>query len=228
MREDAGYEKAMTVKEIFDLRRQGKIEEAYDAIRPMYAVHKGKYTTLCMFWTASDILKKRIAEGRLEEARKIFLALQRMLPRIKEIEEQSAQEKTLPAANGLPAAMGTSSVPGERAFAFMALAEKRLNEAEGASLISPIGPISEDPPMFDEGPGPQQEIDVRAIQGINVPQRIVLGFVAANPECNIASMSYSLGMPEESVEKHVNTLVERGLIERRDANKNGGGYVVIK
>lgn len=45
----------MTVKEVFDLRKQGKIEEAYEAIRPMYAVHQGKYTTLCMFWTASDI-----------------------------------------------------------------------------------------------------------------------------------------------------------------------------
>ena len=43
----------MTVKEVFELRKQGKIEEAYEAIRPMFAVHQGKYTTLCMFWTAS-------------------------------------------------------------------------------------------------------------------------------------------------------------------------------
>ena len=58
----------MTVKEVFELRKQGKIEEAYDAIRPMYAVHKGKYTTLCMFWTASDILKKRLTlvPGKLQ------------------------------------------------------------------------------------------------------------------------------------------------------------------
>ena len=46
-----------TVKDVFALRKQGKIEEAYDAIRPMYAVHKGKYTTLCMFWTAADVFK---------------------------------------------------------------------------------------------------------------------------------------------------------------------------
>ena len=57
----------MTVKEIFDLRKQGKIEEAYEAIRPMYAVHQGKYTTLCMFWTASDILKKRRNGTQLKE-----------------------------------------------------------------------------------------------------------------------------------------------------------------
>lgn len=74
----------MTVKEIFELRKQGRIEEAYEAIRPMYAVHKGKYTTLCMFWTASDILKKRIREQRLEEAEKIFKALQRVLPNIED------------------------------------------------------------------------------------------------------------------------------------------------
>ena len=72
----------MTVKEIFELRKQGRIEEAYETIRPMYAVHKGKYTTLCMFWTASDILKKRIEDGRLDEAEKIFKALLRILPNI--------------------------------------------------------------------------------------------------------------------------------------------------
>lgn len=72
----------MTVKDVFDLRKEGKIEEAYAAIRPMYAVHQGKYTTLCMFWTASDILKKRIQEGRIQEAEKIFEALLRLLPNI--------------------------------------------------------------------------------------------------------------------------------------------------
>ena len=74
----------MTVKEVFELRKQGKIEEAYEAIRPMYAVHQGKYTTLCMFWTASDILKKRIKEQRFDEAEKIFKALLRILPKIED------------------------------------------------------------------------------------------------------------------------------------------------
>ncbi len=74
----------MTVKEVFDLRKQGKIEEAYEAIRPMYAVHQGKYTTLCMFWTASDILKKRIREKRFDEAEKIFKAILRVFPNIED------------------------------------------------------------------------------------------------------------------------------------------------
>ena len=58
----------MTVKEIFDLRKQGRIEEAYEAIKPLYAAHKGKYTTLCMFWTATDIFKLRLDQKRLDEA----------------------------------------------------------------------------------------------------------------------------------------------------------------
>ncbi len=72
----------MTVKEVFELRKQGRIEEAYEAIRPMYAVHQGKYTTLCMFWTASDVMKKRLEEKRTDEAAKIFEALLRVLPHV--------------------------------------------------------------------------------------------------------------------------------------------------
>ena len=62
----------MTVREIFDLRKQGRIEEAYDAIRARYAVYRGKYTTLCMFWTARDIFNMRMAAGRTEEARNLI------------------------------------------------------------------------------------------------------------------------------------------------------------
>lgn len=71
---------AMTVREIFELRRQGRVEEAYAAIRPLYAVHKGRYTTLCMFWTASDVLGKRMRERHHVEAEQIFRALLRVLP----------------------------------------------------------------------------------------------------------------------------------------------------
>lgn len=70
----------MTVRDVFELRKQGRIEEAYDAIRPLYANDKGPYTSLAMFWTASDILKKRLNEERIDEAEKIFAALERMLP----------------------------------------------------------------------------------------------------------------------------------------------------
>ena len=70
----------MAVKEIFDLRKQGRIEEAYEAIRPMYRVHKGYYTSLCMYHCAKDVFHLRIAEGRIDEAEKIYLALQKLVP----------------------------------------------------------------------------------------------------------------------------------------------------
>ena len=74
----------MTVKEIFDLRKQGRIEEAYEAIRPMYRVHKGHYTSLCMYLCARDVFNIRLAEGRLDEASKIYQALQRLVPFIED------------------------------------------------------------------------------------------------------------------------------------------------
>ena len=72
----------MTVRDAFELRKQGRIEEAYDAIRPLYANAKGPYTSSAMFWTATNILKKRLNEGRIDEAEKIFAALERMLPNV--------------------------------------------------------------------------------------------------------------------------------------------------
>ena len=46
---------------------------------------------MCMFWTASDVLKLRLEQKRVEEAEKIYEALKRMLPRIEEIEVSDDQ-----------------------------------------------------------------------------------------------------------------------------------------
>ena len=45
----------MTVKDIFELRRQGKTEEAYQLILEQYKNYHGHYTTICMFWCATDM-----------------------------------------------------------------------------------------------------------------------------------------------------------------------------
>lgn len=81
----------MTVKEIFELRKQGRSEEAYKLIIPMYKEHQGHYTTICMFWCASDVLRNRLAEvaqaeneaereEKSNEAFAIFLSMQRLYP----------------------------------------------------------------------------------------------------------------------------------------------------
>ena len=81
----------MTVKEIFELRKEGRVEEAYNAILPMYMVHHGKYTSLAMFWCAVDMMNLLLGKAvdqseeslsSLAEAEKIYLSLQRLAPKI--------------------------------------------------------------------------------------------------------------------------------------------------
>ena len=134
----------MTVKEIFELRKQGRIEEAYDAIRPMYAAHRGRYTTLCMFWTAADVFKLRLDQNRYDEAEKILEALRRMLPRVeavnKELDTQAAAKATsTPAATSdkLPWEHDKPQQEGSSASAFIASATRRLSKVTQKSQKTP-------------------------------------------------------------------------------------------
>ena len=69
----------MTAKEVFELRKQGHLEEAYEAARSLYATDKSPYTSLAMFWTAVDILRLKVSEGHLDEAERLFAALNRLV-----------------------------------------------------------------------------------------------------------------------------------------------------
>ena len=92
----------MTVKEVFELRRAGRVEEAYEAILPMYKVHHGKYTSLAMFWCAVDMMNLLLGKAvdqteeslaALAEAEKIYLSLQRLAPKI--IDESGSCQQTV-------------------------------------------------------------------------------------------------------------------------------------
>lgn len=74
----------MDVKDVFELRRQGRTEDAYAAILPLYAAHKGHYTTIAMFWVGVDMMRLRYQQRRLEEAYKIFKSLMRLYPMMKD------------------------------------------------------------------------------------------------------------------------------------------------
>lgn len=136
----------MTVKEVFDLRKQGRIEEAYDAIRPMYAAHKGRYTTLCMFWTAVDVFKLRLDQKRYDEAEKILEALKRMLPCVEEITKQldgerptsNPTEKPAEIRKPLPWEKGETKTADDqnKAAAFLASASRRLTKAQKATVLT--------------------------------------------------------------------------------------------
>ena len=92
----------MTVKEVFELRRAGRVKEAYEAILPMYKVHHGKYTSLAMFWCAVDMMNLLLGKAvdqteeslaALAEAEKIYLSLQRLAPKI--IDESGSCQQTV-------------------------------------------------------------------------------------------------------------------------------------
>lgn len=74
----------MTINEVFGLRNQGRKEEAYEAAREIYATDKSPYASAAMFWTAVDMLKLRASEDRVEEAKKIYMALERLLNGMKD------------------------------------------------------------------------------------------------------------------------------------------------
>lgn len=74
----------MTINEVFGLRNQGRKEEAYEAAREIYAVDKSPFASAAMFWTAVDILKLRVSEDRVDEAKKIYMALERLLNSVKD------------------------------------------------------------------------------------------------------------------------------------------------
>lgn len=79
---ETGERQCMTVKEVFELREQGRTEEAYNAARQLYAKDKGAYASTAMFWSAVDMLRLCACKDRTEEAEKILKALERLLPNV--------------------------------------------------------------------------------------------------------------------------------------------------
>ena len=125
------------------------MEEAYNAIRPMYAVHKGKYTTLCMYLCARDVFNIRLNEGHIDEAHKIFEAIRRLVPRLEDTDGYVAS--------------------------FMLSAEQRL-ASSSASSVSSGSPAAITATVPDCSPsglnkGQQAVLDcIKANEGINVPK----------------------------------------------------------
>ena len=236
----------MTVKEIFDLRKLGKIEEAYNAIRPMYAAHKGRYTTLCMFWTATDVFKLRLEQKRVEEAEKIYEALKRLLPRIEEIEasdDQAASKREESPAKEQAHHKGQAS-------GFMKFAEGRLikeserfrkryfamrdkkREAPPAPTISPAATVSAvspsaPVPVGSPAASPASRVLSDSVaEGLNAGQQSVLDCIKAHEGINVPRISETTNIPSKSIERHIKVLIERNLIEHLGSKKTGGYHAL--
>ncbi len=81
----------MTVKDVFELRKLGRIEEAYQTIVPMYKVHHGHYTTICMFWCGADMAKLHIERKETKKAERILASLRRLYPSLEDKDNSARQ-----------------------------------------------------------------------------------------------------------------------------------------
>ena len=219
----------MTVKDVFDLRKQGRIEEAYEAIRPMYAQHKGRYTTLCMFWTAADVFKLRLEQGRTDEAEKIYRALLRLLPRVEEITNELGDGTGAPSA---PTATDDSklsweqeSQPTSSAAAFMQYAQRRLSQVtEPQQSSADANPQNSSDSILRDAPDNQR---CRACSvELTAPQQTVLDAIRANQGARIPSLSEATGIPAKTLERHIAALTAIHLVEHRGSKKTGGYYII--
>ena len=185
-----------TVKDIFALRKQGKIEEAYEAIRPIYREHKGKFTTLCMVWVASDVFKLRLEQKRIEEAEKIYKALQRIQPSVEDDERHSATK-------------------------FMHYAEGRLIK-ESERFRKRYFAMRDKKKRVDIPSDNPSEEPIIPSEPLNEGQRAVLEAIKAHPGLKVPGLESETGIPAKSIERHIKVLIERNLIEHRGSKKTGG------
>ena len=235
----------MTVKEIFDLRKQGKIEEAYEAIRPIYRVHKGKYTTLCMFRTAADMLKLRLEQGRVEESEKIFLALKRLVPSLDDDNKKSATGFMRQAESML---IKSSEKFRKRYFAIRHAKEKKVEGFSdqfssdfecGARPKHPVTSFKIPQKLsqkssqnaierFSDKLSTDFEADrpTHAEGPLSASQTKVLDYIKSNPGLRAPMISEGLNIPSKSIERHVKALIAHGLIEHRGSKKTGGYFAL--
>ena len=219
----------MTVKEIFDLRKQGKIEEAYEAIRPLYREHKGRFTTLCMFWTASDVFKLRLEQGRVEEAEKIYKAMLRIQPSVEDDERHSAAKFMHYAEGRL---IKASEKFRRRYFAVKRAKDKpedarALSGSATGSVLSGSAaeagsPAATVPAGSPAGPA----LSGFPAEPLNQGQQAVLDCIKSHPGLKVPGIEAETGIPAKSVERHVKVLVSRGLIEHRGSKKTGGYHAL--
>ena len=224
----------MTVKEIFELRKQGRIEEAYEAIRPIYATHKGRYTTLCMMWVGADMFKLRLEQGRVDEAEKIYLALQRLIP---SIDDDNIKFATGFMHNAEGRLIKVSEKFRKRYFAIKRkkdvpqISQKpqkgTIPVASEEIKISAISAISAGQNKESAGQKDESVPSVGSVRpNVSAGQNKVLEYIRENPGLRVPMISEGLNIPSKSIERHVKALIAQGLIEHRGSKKTGGYFAL--
>ena len=60
---------------------------------------------------------------------------------------------------------------------------------------------------------------------LNESQRETFEYIRVNEGCNTTAIAKGLGKPFRTIDKHINILLQLGLIERRGSKRTGGYYV---
>lgn len=83
----------MNISDVLALYEKGEVESAYVAILPIYAENHDEDTSRLMFRVAFAVLERRLQDGVLDEASKVFRALLRLITRFGD--EMSDERKAL-------------------------------------------------------------------------------------------------------------------------------------
>ena len=158
----------MTVKDIFDLRKAGKTEEAYAAILPMYKVHHGTYTTVCMFWCAVDMCRLRLEQKRFREVVPIFKSLLNLYSSFKEKEAEINNKKAAKPTTD-PTAETANDNSAERSLLNIATEIATQQNAQRMTKDTPADTFSLLDFMEQYGTSWLTEEDYKTIQGEKHP-----------------------------------------------------------
>lgn len=79
----------MEVRDIFALRKEGKVEEAYKLISEKYATYHGRHTTMCMFWCTDDMLRKALGRQDYMMARRYLFNMTKIYPAMEGVDHRA-------------------------------------------------------------------------------------------------------------------------------------------
>ncbi len=173
------------------------------------------------------MFKLRIEQGRVDEAEKIYLALQRLIPSIEDDNERSA--------TGFMRLAESKLIKASEKFRKRYFAIKRKKDVPQISQKPQKGTV----PSENEGikisaisaiSAGQKDESVPSVgsvrPNVSAGQNKVLECIRVNPGLRVPMISEGLNIPSKSIERHVKALIALGLIEHRGSKKTGGYFAL--
>ena len=185
-------------------------------------------------WVGADMFKLRLEQGRVDEAEKIYLALQRLIP--------SIDDDNIKSATGFMHNAEGRLIKVSEKFRKRYFAIKRKKDVPQISQkpqkgtipvasedikISAISAISAGQNKESAGQKDESVPSVGSVRpNVSAGQNKVLDYIRENPGLRVPMISEGLNIPSKSIERHVKALIALGLIEHRGSKKTGGYFAL--